>query len=102
MKISKFVTAVAFAVASQAATAGESGQRSVAICKAVAAQTDKSALADLSEDQLKEQMCLSSLSVVRSADPMAGMECRLAYKALSGEFSRRHPGKEMAEVYGRC
>lgn len=102
MKSIVVVLAFSLAATSQAAKAGESGDRSVAICRAAAAQSDKAAFRDLSEDQLKEQMCLSSLSVMRSADPMAEMECRLAYKALYKEFSRRHPGKEMVDVYGRC
>lgn len=102
MKRAVIATAFALLAACHAAAAEESRDRSVAACKAVAGPADKSHLAELSEDDLKEKMCLSSLSVVRSADPMAGMECRLAFKALLGEFSRRHPGKEMKDVYGRC
>ncbi|GLK75122.1 hypothetical protein GCM10008171_03760 [Methylopila jiangsuensis] len=88
--------------APHAVMAEEVGHRSVSVCKSVVVGADKLDPAALSEDDLKEKLCLSSLSVIRSADPMAGMECRLAFKTLLKEFSKRHPGKEMNDVYGRC
>lgn len=102
MRFTIVAMALALVATAESVSAGESGSRSVGICKSVNALPDKAGLADLSEEDLKEKMCLSSLSVVRSADPAASMQCRLAYQALSSEFSRRHPRKEMAEVYGRC
>ncbi|MFD1331523.1 hypothetical protein ACFQ4O_05865 [Methylopila musalis] len=95
-------TALLMLAAPHMAAAEETGQRSVSVCKSVVGQSGALDPAALSEDDLKEKLCLSSLSVIRSADPMAGMECRLAFKTLLKEFSRRHPGKEMADVYGRC
>lgn len=100
MKRVMIATSLLLLAASLSATAQE--QRSLGVCKSIAGPSDKAALPDLSEDDLKEKLCLSSLSVVRSADPTAAMECRLAFKTLLGEFSRRHSGKEMTEVYGRC
>lgn len=106
MKPTTFAVALALALAlfalPQALAAEEVANRSLAVCKSVAIQSDKTALSDLPEGDLRDKLCLSSLSVVRSADPTAAMECRLAFKTLLGEFSRRHPGKEMTDVYGRC
>lgn len=85
-----------------AAAAEEPANRSLGACKSIVGGHAAANFAEFTEEELKDKMCLSSLSVVRSADPMAQMECRLAYKALFGEFSKRHPGKEMADVYGRC
>ena len=97
------IATVLFLIASTcAALAGEGENRSLGACRSIVGGPDKAGLPELSEDELKEKMCLSSLSVVRSADPMAQMECRLAYKALFAEFARRHPRKEMTEIYGRC
>lgn len=101
MKLMIAAAMVALAAAGPA-WAGEGGSRSVGVCKSINGLPDKAALADLPDEELKEKMCLSSLSVVRSADPAASMQCRLAFQSLSSEFSRRHPGKQMAEVYGRC
>lgn len=102
MRVTIVAIVLALVATAGAASAGEGGTRSVGGCKSINAMPDKAGLAELSDEELKEKMCLSSLSVVRSADPAAAIQCRLAYQALSSEFSRRHPRKEMAEVYGRC
>lgn len=102
MKRTMVVVALFLSVAPYAVAAEGSENRSLAVCKAVNGLPENAALTNLTDDELKEKLCMSSLSVVRSADATAGMQCRLAFKVLFGEFSRRHPRKEMSEVYGRC
>lgn len=102
MKPATILIALILLAAPYALSAREGEHRSLGVCKSINSGPEKAGLADLTEDELKERMCLSSLSVLRSADPMAQMQCRLAFKTLFTEFSRRHPDKEMTDVYGRC